>query len=168
MKTEKFNLIKFHNTTSKKKLLIRKYLKTFRKKPVNYLDDAIHEIHHRVFEEFDCLVCANCCKSISPALRDKDIDKISKHLKMKPSLFVTNFLRMDEEGDYVFRKTPCPFLMKDNYCSIYEVRPKACKDYPHTDRKNFLQLTSLTLKNITICPASIEIFDILMDKKDAR
>ncbi len=32
--------------------------------------------------------------------------------------------------------SPCPFLGDDNYCSVYEARPKACREYPHTDRKN--------------------------------
>jgi Fe-S-cluster containining protein len=30
---------------------------------------------------------------------------------------------------------------------IYEVRPKACREFPHTDRKKFQQISDLTLKN---------------------
>jgi hypothetical protein len=164
MKKTQFNRERFYNAASTKKPYVREYLKKLKAKPVNFLDDSIHELHHQVFEDFECLDCANCCKTISPALRNKDIEKISKHLKMKPSRFVTNYLNLDEEGDYVFKTTPCPFLMDDNYCAIYNVRPKACKEYPHTDRKNFLQITALTLKNITVCPATIEIFDALMKR----
>lgn len=39
------------------------------------------------------------------------------------------------------------------YCSIYEDRPKACREYPHTDRKKFYQIHALTIKNAETCPA---------------
>jgi Fe-S-cluster containining protein len=42
---------------------------------------------------------------------------------------------------------------------IYEVRPKACREFPHTDRKKFQQISDLTLKNIPICPAAFNIVE---------
>ncbi len=135
------------------------FRKIKRKKPAD-LDDTMQELHNSAFEKIDCLDCANCCKTISPLLIDRDIQRISKYLKLKPSDFVSTFLREDSDSDYVFRKTPCPFLMKDNYCSIYEVRPRACREYPHTNRKRFIQILDLTLKNTFICPA---VFDIIED-----
>ncbi|MCB0387964.1 MAG: YkgJ family cysteine cluster protein, partial [Winogradskyella sp.] len=63
------------------------------------------------------------------------------------------YLRVDEDNDYVLQSVPCPFLGADNYCSIYDVRPKACSGFPHTDRKKFHQISNLTLKNVAICPA---------------
>ncbi|MEZ5067203.1 MAG: YkgJ family cysteine cluster protein [Bacteroidia bacterium] len=36
----------------------------------------------------------------------------------------------------VLKKSPCPFLLDDNHCSIYSIRPQACREYPHTIRKN--------------------------------
>jgi hypothetical protein len=47
--------------------------------------------------------------------------------------------------------------MPDNYCMVYESRPKACREYPHTDRKKFAQLLSLTEKNLDTCPAVLDI-----------
>ena len=64
---------------------------------------------------------------------------------------------MDEEHDYVLQKSPCFFLGEDNKCSIYEDRPLACREYPHTDRKNMHQILNLTLKNVEICPAVVQI-----------
>ncbi|MEL7427036.1 MAG: YkgJ family cysteine cluster protein, partial [Bacteroidota bacterium] len=58
---------------------------------------------------------------------------------------------------YVLNTAPCPFLGDDNYCSIYSVRPRACREYPHTDRKNFHQILNLTLKNTAVCPATFRI-----------
>lgn len=135
-----------------------------KKKPKN-LDKIVHGLHHEVFQEIDCLDCANCCKSISPTLYNKDIDRLAKHLKIKPSQFVEEYLYLDDEGDYVFKQTPCPFLLSDNYCIVYESRPKACREYPHTDRSRFYQILNLTLKNSLICPAVFEIIERLKQRK---
>jgi Fe-S-cluster containining protein len=48
-------------------------------------------------------------------------------------------------------------LESDNACSIYEDRPKACREYPHTDRVKQAQILDLTAKNALICPAVGEI-----------
>src|SRR6056297_112143 len=137
-----------------------------KKKKPKKLDKTVHELHDEVFQEIDCLDCANCCKSISPTLYDKDIERLSKNLKIKPSQFLEEYLYLDDEGDYVFKQTPCPFLLPDNYCQVYESRPKACREYPHTDRSRFYQLLNLTLKNSLICPAVFELIERLKQRKD--
>jgi len=141
------------------------FAKLKKKKPKN-LDNIVHGLHDEIFEEIDCLDCANCCKSISPTLYDKDVDRLAKHFKMKPSQFVEQYLYVDDEGDYVFQQTPCPFLLPDNYCMAYESRPKACREYPHTDRKRFYQILNLTLKNTEVCPAVFDVVERLKENKD--
>ena len=42
---------------------------------------------------------------------------------------------------------------------FYEVRPKACREFPHTDRKKIYQINHLTLKNTLICPAAFEFVE---------
>lgn len=64
---------------------------------------------------------------------------------------------MDEEGDFVLKAAPCAFLDKDNYCRIYEHRPEACREYPHTDRKKMRQILDLTFRNTLVCPAVLRI-----------
>jgi uncharacterized protein len=135
------------------------YLKK-NKKRLGKMDNQVHALHKEASERIECLECANCCKSLGPAIYDKDIDRMAKALKMKPSEVVENYLRVDEDNDYVFKTMPCPFLMPDNYCSIYESRPKACREYPHTDRKNFVQIYKLTVKNTYTCPIA---FDVLLN-----
>lgn len=136
-----------------------------KKKPKN-LDTIVHELHNEVFQEIDCLDCANCCKSISPTLYNKDVERLAKYFKTRPSQFVEEYLYVDDEGDYVFQKTPCPFLMPDNYCMVYESRPKACREYPHTDRKRFYQILNLTLTNTEVCPAAFDVVERLKERKD--
>ena len=142
----------------KENLALIKRLK--KKKPKN-LDARVHELHEELFSGFSCLDCANCCKTIGPRLTDKDIDRLSRHLKMKPSTFIEQYVEIDEDNDFVFREHPCPFLLPDNYCMVYENRPKACREYPHTNRKKFIQILSLSHKNCETCPVVYEVFERL-------
>ena len=135
----------------------KKYFEKLAKRKPRELDATAAALHEEVFEHTDCLQCANCCKTASPIFRDKDIERIAGHFRMRPGEFVKKYLHIDEEGDYVLNQQPCPFLGSGNYCSIYDIRPKACREYPHTDRKNFHQILDLTLKNTMICPAAFEV-----------
>ncbi len=135
------------------------WISSFNKKQANKLDARAQELHHAIFNDIDCLQCANCCKSISPTLYDKDIERLAKSLRLKPSDFIEKYLEIDEEKDYVFRQTPCPFLDAENYCLVYENRPKACREYPHTDRPRFYQILKLTVKNSYVCPAAYYVME---------
>ncbi len=145
-----------------KPLFLQYYKKN--KKRLGKMDTIVQQLHDEVSEKIDCLTCANCCRTLGPAIYDKDIERMAKALRIKPSEVVSSYLRIDEDGDYVFKSMPCPFLMDDNYCSIYESRPKACREYPHTDRKNFEQIYKLTVKNASTCPIAYEVLYKLMDK----
>ncbi len=135
------------------------FIKRIKKKQPKNLDNVVQELHDVAFSTFNCLDCANCCKTIGPRLIDKDIERLAKHLKMKTSDFIEKYILTDEDGDFVFKNHPCPFLLHDNYCIVYENRPKACREYPHTDRKRFYQILELSQKNCETCPVVFEIFE---------
>ena len=137
----------------------KKFFTKLKKKPPKNLDYIMDDLHVNEFERTDCLECANCCKTTGPLFTDKDVARIAKHFRMKTQQFINQYLRVDEENDYVLQSVPCTFLGIDNYCSIYEVRPKACREFPHTDRKKFQQISNLTLKNVAICPAAFNIVE---------
>ncbi|MFJ1380327.1 YkgJ family cysteine cluster protein [Capnocytophaga canimorsus] len=137
----------------------KKFFARLKKKPPKDLDYQVQQIHDEVFENTDCLQCANCCKTTGPLFTNTDIERIAKHLRLKPQDFVSRYLYIDEDKDYVFQTLPCPFLDAENYCLIYEVRPKACREYPHTDRKKIYQISALTMKNTEICPAAFEVIE---------
>ena len=126
------------------------------------IDDVFHALHEQVFAKTDCLTCGNCCRTTSPIFRDVDIERIAKHLGMRVAEFTDKYLHMDEMRDWVLNSSPCSFLnLEDNSCKIYEVRPKACREYPHTDRKNMTQIMSLTFRNTLVCPAVAEMAESL-------
>lgn len=140
------------------------FFKKIKKQKPNNLDIEIHQIHDEVFEELDCLTCANCCKTTSPIFYQKDIERAAKALKFSPKQFIDKYLHIDEDEDYVLNNAPCTFLDNENYCTIYPHRPNACREYPHTNRKRFVQLLDLTLKNTFICPAVYQIVEQLKQK----
>ncbi len=146
----------------------KKFFGKLKKRPPKNLDYLMQELHHEEFERTDCLECANCCKTTGPLFTKADIERISKFFRQKPQAFIDDYLRIDEENDYVFQSLPCPFLGADNYCSIYDVRPKACREFPHTDRKKFQQISNLTLKNVAICPAAFNIVEAMKAKINLR
>ncbi len=137
------------------------FLKKLRKKKPKQLDNLVHRLHREAFEKFDCLDCANCCKTIGPRLTGKDIERLAKYLKVKPSGFIRQYVEVDEDNDYIFKEHPCPFLLPDNYCMVYEQRPKACREYPHTGRKRFYQVLNLSHKNCETCPVVFGIVEEL-------
>ncbi|SHG37839.1 hypothetical protein SAMN05444483_11057 [Salegentibacter echinorum] len=137
----------------------KKFFAKLKKKPPKDLDVQMKEMHEEEFSRTECLNCANCCKTTGPLFTNKDIERICKHLKLKPQQFIEKYLRVDEDRDYVLQEVPCTFLAADNYCLIYDVRPKACREFPHTNRKDFHKISKLTLKNSAICPAAYNIVE---------
>jgi uncharacterized protein len=128
------------------------------------VDAYFHVEHEKVFEEIDCLKCANCCKTTGPLFTQKDIERIARHQKMSPSVFIDQYLMIDEDKDYVLRQIPCIFLDEQNYCSIYSIKPKACGEYPHTNRKNMKEISSLTFNNAMMCPAVAKVLENIEER----
>ena len=118
--------------------------------------------HEEAFEKINCLNCANCCKNYSPRFKTPDIKRISKVLRMKEGEFIETYLRLDEEGDYVTKSAPCPFLGSDNACSIYEDRPSDCARFPYTDEDVLVKRHALTLKNSSFCPIVYYVLEKLI------
>lgn len=121
-------------------------------------------LHEEAFERVDCLQCAACCKHYSPRFKTTDVKRISKHLGMRESVFIETYLRVDEDGDFVVKASPCPFLGGDNACSIYDVRPSDCARFPYTDEDVIVKRQALTLKNSTFCPITFYVLDRLMQQ----
>lgn len=142
----------------------KKFFSKLRKKPPKDLDRLMLELHEEEFDNTDCLKCANCCKTTGPLFTQKDIERLARHFRIKPGVFIDEYLRIDDEGDYVLQQVPCPFLGADNYCSVYDERPKACREYPHTDRKDFHKISGITIKNTAICPAAFNIVEKMKER----
>jgi Fe-S-cluster containining protein len=144
---------------TKKSVENKKFLERLKKLQPRDLDKITNQLHDEAFEHIDCLQCANCCATTGPLLKDKDIERLAAATKMRPAIFTEKYLRIDEDHDYVFKSHPCPFLGNDKYCSVYENRPKACADFPHTQQNKIHNKLGITYLNSMICPAVAEVVE---------
>ena len=132
---------------------------------IEEIDSIVHEINDDVTAQIDCTKCANCCKLITPELDDEDISKFSVGLKMVKNQFINTFLTKEEapQKDYIFNRQPCPFL-KNNLCSYYHLRPKACVSYPHLHKKKFVLRLWSVVVNYSICPIVFNVYERLKEE----
>lgn len=150
-----------HNWEKKSKEQQKQFRSFLDRADKNKVLRQLPSLHEEAFEKIDCLQCAACCKNYSPRFKTPDVKRISKHLGLKESVFIETYLKVDDEGDFVVKSTPCPFLGADNFCSIYEHRPSDCARFPYTDEDVLIKRKQLTLKNSSFCPITYFVLDRL-------
>ena len=150
-----------HNWEKKSKEQQKQFRSFLDRADKNKVLRQLPSLHEEAFEKIDCLQCAACCKNYSPRFKTPDVKRISKHLGLKESVFIETYLEVDDEGDFVVKSTPCPFLGADNFCSIYEHRPSDCARFPYTDEDVLIKRKQLTLKNSSFCPITYFVLDRL-------
>jgi Fe-S-cluster containining protein len=138
----------------KDRVHLRAFLKKFDTKFLRNINRYVAEAEKVAWAETDCLACANCCKVMTPTFRKADIEKAAAFLQITPQDFYDKWLKKDPDtGDWVNQKQPCQFLDKQsNMCSIYEVRPLDCAQFPHFTRKPFGDYNHVHEQNIDYCP----------------
>jgi len=155
----KYALNILNQVAASKRGSFKKKLKQLKRLPSREVDQQIHTLRNKAFDKINCLECANCCKTTGPLFIPSDISRISKQLGLKEKEFKKTYLRIDEDGDWVLQSVPCPFLLDNNECSIYDFAPKACREYPHTDMIGQVKIFDLTIRNAAICPAVMEVME---------
>lgn len=160
------NFYSFRKKVSLYKKIFKKFLGRVEKKPPKNLDEMAVEINAEVWQEVDCLSCANCCKKMTPTFTTKDIKRIAAHLGMKPQAFKEQWLYYDKkDGDWMNRKQPCQFLdLTTNMCSIYEVRPDDCAGFPHLTKKKMVDYIHVHQQNVDYCPATYKMVEKMMER----
>ena len=137
-----------------------KFLRSLKMKTERAVDRAAQRLHREAFSIIDCLQCANCCKTVNPTFTTEDIARIAARLGMDAAAFKKEHLvKSEDRGLWKPKSLPCPFLGTDNRCTIYEVRPTSCADYPHTDKPGFATRTHLHSGNALQCPAVFYIIE---------
>jgi uncharacterized protein len=109
---------------------LRRHLKTYR-----FVERRLVKIAQEIEQEIDCTQCGNCCKVATARLLDRDVERIAKHLRIKPHIFVRDYCDESDDEGLILKRTDagCVFL-EGKLCSIYETRPAACDDFPHLVR----------------------------------
>ena len=166
---EPINLRAFKIKSGKNKRKMRVFLGKIEKNTPRGLDNIAEKVDKEVWEEVDCLTCANCCKSMTPTFTKQDLVRISAHFKQTPDEFKEKWLHKDKNGDWMNTRTPCQFLdKKTNMCSIYSIRPADCAGFPHLAKKKMVEYIDVHKQNVEYCPATykmVEKMQLLFAKK---
>lgn len=95
---------------------------------------------------FDCLKCIGYCCAIYERVEvsKKDIDRLARHFGITPDKARRKFTRRYEKGEQILKRTPDPIFGEScvfqdpvkRICTIYESRPKTCRDWPSHGRRD--------------------------------
>ncbi len=141
----------------------RKFLNKTEKTPPRGIDKLTPIVSKEVWEEVDCLSCANCCKKMTPTFTNQDVKRIAAHFNQTPAAFTAQWLEKDKNKDWVNTTQPCQFLnLADNKCSIYEIRPVDCSGFPHLTKKKWSEYAHVHKQNIDYCPATFKMVEKMM------
>ena len=143
---------------------LRRFLTKVENNPPKVLDALLDPIDKEVWAETNCLACSNCCRAMSPTFTFQDMKRISAHLGMTTKAFKEKWLYKEKStGDWMNKSRPCQFLNRnDNKCSIYEVRPADCAEFPHLTKKKMTDYIHVHKQNVQYCPATFKMVEKLM------
>jgi Fe-S-cluster containining protein len=159
------NLRSFKQLVRRNKSKMKNFLTRLEKKVPGRLHALTLQADKQTWEKINCLDCANCCKTMSPTYTRKDITRISGHLGMTEKAFREKWLYKDKSGDWLNVNQPCQFLnLKNNKCSIYEVRPLDCAGFPHHTKRKMVDYMHVYKQNVEYCPATYSMVQIMMEK----
>jgi len=162
------NLRSFKQMVRYHKRRFKYFLARLEKQKPKELVTLTLEADKQVWQELNCLDCANCCKTMTPTYTKKDRLRISKHLGMSEKAFREKWLYKDKTGDWMNKKQPCQFLdLTTNMCNIYAVRPGACAGFPHHGNKKIVDYAHMYKQNIEYCPATYSLVEKIMEKMKA-
>lgn len=132
------------------------------------LSDIVAEEDRKVWQKVECTGCANCCKTMTPIFTPEDIARISDHLGMSSDAFFVQYLEVEADtGSTVNKILPCVFLVDDK-CSIYEVRPIDCAEFPHHDKRPFDDYNDTFIQNVHRCPATYDLVTRLKQRIESE
>ncbi len=160
------NLSGFKRLMKKNRRRFRYFLTRLETVQPRGLNKKVQKLDKEVWAETDCLACANCCKTMTPTFTNKDIKRIAAHFKVTPEAFKEKWLYKERStGDWMNTRQPCQFLnLKDNKCSIYEIRPEDCSGFPHHHKKVFTDWVHVYKQNVEYCPATYKLVEKMMEQ----
>lgn len=108
----------------------RKHIKTH-----DFPERKFRKMAEEIEAQIDCTQCASCCRSATVQVMERDIEKLARFLRVTPAAFVRDYTQPGEDGTDLKKQAngDCIFL-SGNECTVYDVRPSNCEDFPHLVR----------------------------------
>jgi Fe-S-cluster containining protein len=108
----------------------RRYIKSH-----NFVERQFRHAAEEIEEQIDCRQCAECCRVGEVPLAERDVEHLSRFLRISPKKFAEEYTATGEDGELILRrsKAGCVFL-DGNDCTVYEARPGNCERFPHLIR----------------------------------
>ncbi len=132
------------------------------------LDERVREETQSVWRQIDCLSCGRCCRTLQVVVDDADIARLARHVMSSPRQFQAKYVRVASDGTKHLASIPCPFLQPDNRCSVYDLRPKSCRDFPYLNEANFRSRMLFLLDYLSLCPIVFNVWDRLKRQFSVR
>jgi Fe-S-cluster containining protein len=112
-------------------LKFRRYLKSH-----VFVERQFRHAGEEVESQIDCLTCAECCRVTEVGITKRDVEHMSRFLRISEKDFRAQYTMTAEDGELILKRTEekgCVFL-DGNECTIYESRPANCERFPHVVR----------------------------------
>ncbi|MFN3324132.1 MAG: YkgJ family cysteine cluster protein [Bryobacteraceae bacterium] len=101
----------------------------------DFVERRFRRIAGEIEEQIDCTVCANCCKVATVRITERDVEKLSRYLRLKPAQFLRDYTQENEEEGLILRRSESGCIFLDGAsCTVYEARPHNCEYFPHVVR----------------------------------
>jgi uncharacterized protein len=110
-------------------------------------------LFHKAMDLFECTQCGTCCQGEGGIyLSRKEIDRISKFLNLSQQRFLEKFCLKKNGRTYIHTREDgyCHFSQKGR-CTIHEVKPAPCRQWPFFPPMLIDQINWETARNS--CPA---------------
>jgi len=146
----------------------RDFLKGCLNLSVQATDEIVRKTTDEVWQQIDCLQCGNCCRTLEVVVDKADVSRLSERLGVTPEQFSRKYVKTAEDGTRHFAASPCAFLGEDNRCSVYEDRPKACRDFPYLHEKHFTSRSLMMIDNTATCPIVFNVWQALKQRLGFR
>ncbi|TAE14415.1 MAG: YkgJ family cysteine cluster protein [Bacteroidetes bacterium] len=163
LKTPKINLASFTKKARLQRPAMLRFIKKLEQNTPKQLKKWATEAEQHTWQQIDCTSCANCCKKMTPTFTPTEIKNIAAHVGMTAAEFTEKWLYQHKgDTDWVNKTQPCQFLdSSTNLCTIYEVRPKDCAQFPHLHHAKPADYLHIHKQNIQYCPASFTFIEEL-------